>query len=612
MVLLHSAERMLPIGLQTGIENASPRGFGLRARWAPLAWALCTLFPACGGDGGDPGETPPDPSATPTPTASNTNGGMPVEVPLEDLACAEMNPVPAEGRLLTRLQFKNSVVDLFHGKVPAPDMAAFPPENEVLRFRTNAEFHRATPLLSDAHMNAAEAVARGVAAELASLLPCSAERADEACAAEFVAEFAPRAFRRPLFPSEGEPFLALFAKASTRFGFVRGIEVIAEALVQSPQFLYRLEFGGTALPSSELPAQDMVAFDLTDYEIASRLSYFLYNSMPDEELFAAAAAGELRTAAQIEAQARRMIERPRTQETVQDFYAQWLGLAQFGSVVRLAPGFAEAELAPSWQGSLQRYLSHTFWEGAGDFAALMTSDQVFLDAKLAQLYGVQRPAGLEPGAFFATEFEPRQRSGLLTQPALLALLSHSNQSGPIQRGVFVRDEVLCQPTPPPPPNVDQTPPDPSPSLTTRERFKIHTEEAACAGCHSLIDPIGLGFEQYDHLGRYRDQENGFPVDASGAVNVVREVKIQGPFNGAVELADRLSSSEQVKLCLATQWYRYALGRVEQTADLCSLQQISRKFGKSAQMKDLLVGVALSDAFRARGVPAGASATEEGQ
>jgi hypothetical protein len=528
---------------------------------------------------------------------------VPVEVSLEDLACAELNPVPAQGRLLTRLQYENSVVDLFRGAVAAPNMGAFPTENEVLRFRTNAEFHRISPLLTEAQMVAAEAVARSVSPQLATLLPCSAQSADEGCALQFVDEYAPRAFRRPLFSTEREPYRVLFGAAASGFGFTRGIEVIVEALLQSPQFLYRLEFGGAALPPTLLPqGGEKQAFELTDYETASRLSYFLYNSMPDDALFAAAASGELRTRAQIESQARRMIEQPRTRVTVQDFYDQWLGLERFSSVVRVAPGFAQADLSPSWRGSLQHYLSDTFWNGSGDFSGLMTSDQVFFDAKLAQLYGVQVPANTEPGAFFAADFEPTQRAGLLTQPALLALLSHSDQSGPIQRGVFVRDEVLCQAPPAPPPNVDQTPPDPDPTLTTRERFKVHTSDVACAGCHSLIDPVGLGFEQYDHLGRFRASENGIPVDASGEINFVHEDRIEGPFNGVVELAERLATSEQVKVCLTTQWYRYALGRVEEVADLCSLRQVKRSFGDAGNMKEILVGIATSDAFVARGVP----------
>ncbi len=517
----------------------------------------------------------------------------PVTVPLAEMDCSELNPVPSQGRLLTRLQYANTIVDLFQGLVDSPDLSNFPPENEVLRFRTNAEFHKATPLLAEAHMATAEAVAAAATADLEELLPCSEDDRDQRCAESFIEALATRAFRRPLFDTELSLFINLFEETAADTDFEQAIAVVIEVLLQSPQFLYRFDFGGEALRGAE-------GFELTDYEMASRLSYFLYNSMPDAELFDAAAAGELRTDEQVEAQARRMLESPKARGTVRDFYAQWLGIERFNSVVRQAPGFEESELADSWRYSLELFLDSTFWDEGKDFASLMTSDVVFMDGKLASIYGVEPPDGLEPGEFFRTEFEPKRRSGLLTQPALLSLLSHSDQSAPILRGVFVRDDILCQPTPAPPPNVDQTPPDPDPNATTRERFKVHTDDAACAGCHSLIDTLGLGFEEYDHLGRYRDNEYGIPVDASGSVVAVREDSIQGPFNGAVELAERLSESEQVKLCVATQWYRYGAGRVEQKVDLCSIAQAYENFGEADNMQDLLVGLVLSDAFRLRG------------
>jgi hypothetical protein len=183
---------------------------------------------------------------------------------------------------------------------------------------------------------------------------------------------------------------------------------------------------------------------------------------------------------------------------------------------------------------------------------------------------------------------------------LMAMLAHSDQSGPVQRGVFVRQRLLCLDVPPPPPNFNPIPPDPDPKLTTRERFAVHTQSSGCFACHKLIDGTGFGFEAYDHLGRYRTQENGLPIDTSGEMIGTTDPAVDGPYNGVLELSNRLAVSPRVERCLATNWYRYAMGRVENEADGCSLREVQQKFTASGgQFKELLVAVTLTDAFRYR-------------
>jgi hypothetical protein len=164
----------------------------------------------------------------------------------------------------------------------------------------------------------------------------------------------------------------------------------------------------------------------------------------------------------------------------------------------------------------------------------------------------------------------------------------------------VRERILCDPLPPPPPNVDTTPPDPDPNLTTRERFAIHSASSECAMCHRRIDGIGFGFETYDALGRYRAEENGIPIDASGSIFGARDESLSAPFNGAIELTTRLARSDQVRDCIATQWYRYAFGRIESEADTCSVRQAKSRFAsEGGNLRELLVGLTLTDAFRYR-------------
>jgi hypothetical protein len=245
---------------------------------------------------------------------------------------------------------------------------------------------------------------------------------------------------------------------------------------------------------------------------------------------------------------------------------------------------------------------HDVFGRGKDVSSMMTSPYVFMNPRLAELYGVTLPEGTPVNEFVPVEFEPEQRSGLITQPGLLALLAHSDQSAPIQRGVFIRSELLCQPAPPPPPTVDPTPPDPDPNATTRERFAQHTEDSGCAGCHALIDPIGLGLENFDQLGRYRADENGLPVDASGAIVGTRDTALAGEFDGGKNLAERLGSSQQLQECLVTQWYRYGSGRVEQAADSCSMAQARTALSESqGNLREMLVALATSDAFRYRSI-----------
>ncbi len=552
----------------------------------------------------------------------------PVPLELDNLACADEAPVPSEGRLLTRLQYQNTVLDLFDTVSFEPAVSAvltkdFPAENEVLGFRTNAEFHRATPWLVEAHVAAAEVVSGVVRAQLAAALPCSVnipagvpsagtdgtsgdiDEVVAACAGEFLDRYGDRAFRRPLQAAEREIFAELFANAYEEAGFANGIEVLIQALLQSPQFLYRVELNQTA----PLAAAD--AFALDAYEVASRLSYLVWNTLPDEELWQSAAAGKLTDANELRAQAERLLDAPRAGITVADFTDQWLGLPALVSAVRRV-GFetqsdgsqvpiVDGRYSAPWQQSLKYYVADQVL-GGGTFENLLTSPRVFVNRELWEVYPTDTPFSGDAASFVGLDYPEEQRAGLLTQPALMALLSHPDQSAPILRGVFVRNTLLCDPPPPPPPSVNPTPPALDPNATTRERFAQHTEDASCANCHKLIDPIGLGLENYDELGRFRQDENGLPLDVSGEIVRARDPSLDGDFNGAAELATRLAGSAQAQACFVTQWYRYGMGRVEQDVDLCSIRQVYDAFAASGgELRSVLLGLILSDGFRYRSV-----------
>jgi hypothetical protein len=521
----------------------------------------------------------------PTPVAP-----PPQDPPADGLVCKPDLRPPAPLSLLTRAQYDATISDLL-GDNSQPALS-FPAENDVAGFNNNTEVHIANPLLVEQFMNAAEGIAsRAVLANLGTLAPCAGTSTAEqtSCGAAFVASFGKRAFRRPLTSDEAQAFNTLFSGLNASRGYSTAVEVTMQALLQSPQFLYRLDSERAATPETGAVALD-------SYQLAARLSYFLTGSMPDPQLFAVADANALSSTAEIETQARRLLETSRARAMVRDFNQQWLQLDQLAGLARNPPqGIADVKgIGADYRESLQQFLDQAFWE-RGTLQSLFLSPVTFVNTRLGSVLGLAAPA-----SGFGSVSEAPGSVGLLSQPGLMAMLAHADQSGPIQRGVFVRQRLLCLEVPPPPPGLNPVPPDPDPKLTTRERFRVHTASTSCSGCHKLIDGAGFGFENYDELGRYRTQENGLAVDASGEMLLTGEAAVDGPYNGVLELSNRLALSPRVERCLATNWYRYAMGRVETEADGCSLREVEQKFSASGgQFKELLVAVTLSEAFRYR-------------
>lgn len=513
--------------------------------------------------------------------------------PPDDLVeplCTETVAPAAPARLLTRAQYNNTVRDLLgDATLPASE---FPPESTLLGFENNSEVHQASPLLVEDLMQAAEGVAtRALAQGAAAVAQCPDGVVDAACASAFVQSFGLRAFRRPLTENEAALFDDLLSSTAEVEGYERGIELVLQAFLQSPQFLYRLDSS----------VQPVVSTDgvraLGPYEMASRLSYFLWGSMPDEALLTAAAANELSSPEQLRAQAERLLADPRAQDMVADFHRQWLGLDRLASVVReVAPGTEQTGLGPSFRESLLQFVRSVYFSEGSDMTALFGSPSYFVDAQLAPLYGLTAPTN----GYTQFQDESGTRMGLLTQPALLTLLAHENQSAPILRGAFIREQVLCQPVPAPPPTVDNTPPKPNNVRTTRERFEAHALSDGCASCHALFDDLGFALENYDQLGRHRFDENGTLVDASGEVTAAKDPALNGAFSGPQELFSKFAESSQVSNCMATQWYRYAMGHAEGEADACSLYGVQKAVTASGgNLRELLLSMVESDAFRYR-------------
>jgi hypothetical protein len=503
------------------------------------------------------------------------------------ISCDMTVPGVAPIRLLTHVQYDNTVADLL-GDETGPS-ASFPAENEVAGFRNNVASNQVNPRLVESYQTAAESLAMtAVTTRLEELAPCSDSAGSAACGHDFIIAFGERAFRRPLDEDEAAVFDELFLDTLPQ-GYPKAIELVLRAMLQSPQFIYRVD-------ASRAPTEETGAIALGPYELGARLALFLTNSTPDDTLLAAAANGGLVSEADIEAQARRLLASPKARGMAADFMHQWLGMGRLDGAAREAADVSAGpiELVPDWKASLTAFLEDAVFE-QGTVSALFTSPTIYVTPKLAPLYGAPVPdSGVEA---FARNGE---RYGILTQPALMALLAHADQSAPVLRGAFVRERLMCVEVQPPPPDVNPTPPDVDPSATTRERFRQHTADPYCAGCHVLIDGIGWNFEQFDQFGRFRETEHGLAIDTTGQIVETGDPELDGDLTGVAELAGRLAASSRVRDCVATQWYRYAMGRVEETADTCSLETAKERFAAGGgKFEDLLVGIVLSDAFRYR-------------
>jgi hypothetical protein len=525
--------------------------------------------------------------------ASNTTPGGASEgdpsTPDESIDCAGEEAPPAPLRRLTQREYENTVFDLLGVVVPIRD---FPADPVGGGFDNNAAALGISPLHAEKYLEAAEALAQeALESQWSALVPCTeAEAADQdvasECARDFVQSFGRRAYRRPLRESEVEQLLRAYEVGREGAGFRQGIELMVQTALQAPSFLYRFEFGvGTATASGFV--------ELSEYELASRLSYFFWGSMPSDELLDAAEAGELSEPQRRLEWAHAMLDDPRATEQLAEFHRQWLGLRELDRLQKdpdIHPELGD-ELRAALAAELPAFVAHV-WHDDRRLASLLTAPVGFVTAPLAALYGVETSDSAEPTR---VELDPNQRAGLLTQAAVLAVHSLPDQSSPVSRGKLVREKLLCQPPPAPPANANITPPEVDPTKSTRERFAEHTAEASCKACHELMDPIGFVFENYDALGRYRDRDGDVPIDSAGWISGSEDA--DGELANARELAERLAASEQVRDCVATQWFRFGFGRFEAPADACSIAEAQEIFAASdGDLRELLVALTQTESF----------------
>jgi hypothetical protein len=510
--------------------------------------------------------------------------GTPGLHPLEptSMACKNAAAMPGASplRRLTRAEYNNTVRDLLND-TSAPG-SQFPDEEISLGFNNNAGAQSISGLLIEGYESAASSLATTAVANLPKLLGCDpAARGEDTCVKEFLPVFGKKAYRRPLDAGETDRLFAFYTTSKQSYDFTTAVRMTVQAILEMPSFIYRVEVNG-AQPVTKPSA----------FEIATRLSYLMWGSMPDAELFDAAASGKLDTAQGIRDQAQRMWASPHTQESVGSFFGQWLDLDRLAKVEKdttIFPKFTK-DMRGLLRKETELFTNDVVFGSAGGMQALLLGNYTFMNKDVATFYGKTGPTG---ASFEKVMLDPTKQSGVLTQAGLLAASAKVNQTSPVTRGLFVRERFLCNPPPPPPANVNAVPPPLDPTLTTRQRFAAHRSAAVCATCHQLMDPIGLGFEHFDGEGLWRDTENGKPIDASGEIFGTSD--IDGTFDGAADLSKKLSKSADVEGCVVKQWFRYGYGRSEDDTDQCTLEALNKVF-QSGSFEDLILALTQTDTF----------------
>ncbi len=504
-----------------------------------------------------------------------------------DLTCEAFPEVSDPGaiRRLSATQYTNTVRDLTqHFGVSLTVENPFPARGVTATFSTSYLSNTVSSATATTLLERAEAVSSTLVQDLTRLLDCAPSgTAKDPCIEGFVARFAFRAFRRPPTAEEQKVLVDLYNVLVPTIGAADSVRAVIEAVLQSPHFLYI--DGGV-----ELAAAKRSLFD--GYAMANRLSYFLWDSMPDQALFDAAASGALLEPEGIDKEIDRMLSAPRAAPVMRAFHQEWLRLARAGTIhpnPQEYPDFTP-ELGTSIAEETGRFIDRTVWRDGGSLRDLLLGRPASVDGGTADLYGVQ------PDAFGADGWGdvllPADRRGIFTRAHYLA--SH----GPVNRGVVLIDRLLCLPLRAPD-NVDTTLPELPPAsgpITPRELFSQHSSKSECSGCHRIIDPIGFSFDHYGEDGRYRDvYANGLAVDTRGRIETPAQIE----FDGAGSLLDQLAVQPAVHACYAERLSEWAVGRGLGDAERCAVQSYSDP-SQPVTIAKLLGRIASSDLMRFRG------------
>jgi hypothetical protein len=487
-------------------------------------------------------------------------------------------------RRLSRREYTNVIGDLLGAKAQQEALAALPEEPTVGGFDNQDAALFVSPSLQETLADLAAQLANET--DPATLAPCGTAGGSTGCLQTFIQAFAMKAYGRPLSTSELAAANALGAMGQD---YATQVRLIVEMMLQSPYTIYASELG----PDGAAPSAQPVP--LTPYEMASQLSLLLTGRRPDAQLVAAAQSTGLAKVTDIQQQVQRLLPTAQGQAQLSLFINGWLNMGPMSGVPKspnVYPDFTVA-LATAMQQEFDQFVTAQLNGGNGTLTSFMTATSGNVPAALKPIYGAD---------LLATGPDPKHRGGIVSLPAVLAYNSSDISSGPIQRGLLVRRQLLCQNVPPPPANVllqiATAPVDTiDATTTTREKFEAHVTHASCAACHAAFDPIGFGLEDMDGLGRFRTTENGLPVDSSGALT---GTDVDGAFEGPADLSRKLSQSQDLASCMVSHFFNFAQARDPGPSDQCVLHSWSAKFTQGGGRINDLVNAYVADksfAFR---------------
>jgi hypothetical protein len=491
-------------------------------------------------------------------------------------------------RRLTRSQYNNTVRDLLG--VAGDPAGGFGVDEEDTGFASN-DHAPLTDLQLEKYQQAADVIAENAVANIANVLKCAPGAAEADCVDQFITGFGKRALRRPLTAAEVTRYKTLFATGKTGGTMASGISLVISAILQSPYFLYRVELGEPG------GGKDLVP--LTGYEVGTRLSYFLTDSTPDDALLAAADTGKLKTPEGIAAEAQRLLGSPKSRDTLISFYQQWLGVDDLPTVEKDPKAYPmfDAVLRSAMRDEVLEFVDQVTRLGDGKLGTLLTSHTTWIRGPIYPLYGLPMQGNAGGSILHKVDLPAGERAGILTTAGVMAKYGHADQSSPVGRGKLVSERLLCVVPPDPPPGVAANIPPVDPNVPTRIRFEKHRTMPQCSSCHALLDPLGVAFEIYDGIGKYRTMDGGKPVDSS--TTLMGTKASDGPIKNAIELVTKLAASEETKDCFSRQMFRYAFGRSETKFDDPMVADIKTALMKTDRIPDLMTAIATAPGFRTR-------------
>jgi Protein of unknown function (DUF1592)/Protein of unknown function (DUF1588)/Protein of unknown function (DUF1585)/Protein of unknown function (DUF1595)/Protein of unknown function (DUF1587) len=572
------------VSKRTDVPIPAVRGSNMSSNWRrhvpALGGLLASLCIGCtgsiAGPGGEASSSPPGSGLGGSAAGAGNQPGV-------TGACDGLTP--RRVRRLAKREYVNIVTDLLGAAAGTAVQKALPQDARVGGFDNQDSFLFVSASLQESLADLAANLASQ--ADPVQVAPCDKAAGSPGCVQAFIQSFASKAYGRPLTAEELDRATKV---ASTGQDYAASVRLVIELTLQSPNLLYLSELGApTAAVVSQAPVP------LTPHEIASQLSFLLSGTRPDATLLRAAESGALATATGIRQQAERLLQTPRGAAELSRFMTGWVDMGPIVDVSKSATAFPEftPDLANAMQQEFDQFVTTQLKGGEGTLSSFMTATSTNVPPALAAIYGPD---------LTSSGLDTKHRQGVLSLPGLLVFHSSDVHSGPVERGLLIRRQLLCQEVPPPPQAavdriVNNPVDDADTTKTTRQKFEAHVNEATCKACHQSFDPIGFGLEQMDGLGRFRTMEHGLPVDSHGELT---GTDVDGVFEGPAELSSKLAQSQVLASCLASRFFSFALARPSGARDACVVDAWASTFKQGGgRIKDLVLAYVSDTTFVTR-------------